>query len=491
MVAWLQTSSSPSETGPAHLPNLKWTSVRVDEVIDTGLRLDARFHGSEGREARRVLGKCKWQVVSFGDRFLKDAYYLGRLKRIYADKDAGIPFLLPSQITDIQPKATKYISPKTKIDFEAAKVKKGQVLLTRSGTTGVVSYVSETLQHRTVSDDVIRIETECTPGYIYAYLKSETGRTLLQTNQYGAVVKHVEPHHLEDIPVPDPPRALKKKIHDLIEDSFRLRDESNDLMDEAQHLLQVELKLPDIESLKSRAPKFEASADFSNFSVPLGHLNDRIDGSYHVPIVQTIHEHLNKHARQITTVGDSAITKSIILPNRFKRHYVEEGRGIVFFGGKQLFDLDPENKKYLSVSKHSAQLLDEMRIHTNTILISRSGTIGKVVIAPDHWNEWIPNEHIIRVEPASDSIAGYLYAWLSSEIAHPLITRYTYAAVVDEIDTFQVSQISVPLLHDTLAQQRISDKVLEANSKRTRAYQLEQKALKTLNDEVIYSELQD
>lgn len=491
MVAQLQVSSSSNETRLADQPDLKWVSVRVDEVVAMDYRLDGRFHGSKGREARRVLEECNWQTVSFGDRFLKEAFYLGRLKRIYVGKDTGIPFLLPSQITDLHPKATKFISQKTKIDFEAAKAKRGQVLLTRSGTIGVVSYVSETLRNQTISDDVIRIVAGCAPGYVYAYFKSEIGRTLIQTNEYGAVVKHVEPHHLNDIPIPDPPWALKKKIHDLIEDSFRLRDESNALIDEAQHLLQAALELPDIESLKSGAPKFETSADFWNFSTPVSQLNDRIDGSYHTPIVQTIHEHLLKHAREVTSVGDNVIVKSIVLPGRFKRHYVDEENGAVFFGGKQLYQLDPENKKYLSRKVHDELIRQELRIHTNTILITCSGTIGKVAIVPEHWSSWVPNQHVMRVVPASDRIAGYLYAWLSSDFAFPLITRQAYAAVIDEIDASHVASICVPLLHDTLVQQRINEMVLEANGKRTRAYQLEQKALKTLDDEVIYSRLQD
>ena len=83
-----------------------------------------------------------------------------------------------------------------------------------------------------------------------------------------------------------------------------------------------------------------------------------------------------------------------------------------------------------------------MKIHTNSTLITRSGTIAKVTIVPKHWEGWIPNEHVIRVAPSNDKIAGYLYAWLSSNYAYPLIIRYIYGAVVDEIndEQFQLSQ---------------------------------------------------
>ena len=131
--------------------------------------------------------------------------------------------------------------------------------------------------------------------------------------------------------------------------------------------------------------------------------------------------------------------------------------------------------------------MDDLKIHTNSILITRSGTIGKVAIVPAHWNSWIPNEHIIRVRPSSDEIAGYLYAWLSTDYAYHLITRYTYGAVVDEIDDKQVADIAIPLLYNETTQQAINDKVLDANKKRAEAYEREQKALTMLDKQVIYA----
>lgn len=128
-----------------------------------------------------------------------------------------------------------------------------------------------------------------------------------------------------------------------------------------------------------------------------------------------------------------------------------------------------------------------LKIHTNSILIIRSGTIGKVTIVPEHWEGWIPNEHIIRVVPINAKIAGYLYAWSSSNYAFPLITRYIHGAVIDEINVEQVSEIVVPLLHSKDTQQEVNDMVLEANRKRTEAYNLEQEALRVLDEKVIYA----
>ena len=68
-----------------------------------------------------------------------------------------------------------------------------------------------------------------------------------------------------------------------------------------------------------------------------------------------------------------------------------------------------------------------------------------------------------------------------------LIIRYTYGAVVDEINDAQVSEIVVPLLNDENVQRKINDTVLEANQKRTEVYNLEQEALRVLDEKVIYA----
>ncbi len=487
MVAQPYDSSQTTENLESEDSDFKWTTVNLQEVFETNYRLEAGVYGTEGRQARQDLARCKWEIVRLGDKLIEEAFYLGRFKRIYVEEKSGVPFILPSQMTEIYPKASKFISPTTNIDIESTRVKRGQVLLTRSGTIGVASYVSKTLEDQSLSDDVIRIKATEYPGYIYTYLKSRVGRLLVETNNYGAVIKHIEPEHLNAIPIPDPPSIIKQEVHDLVEASFKLRDESNELLDAAQVLLKGALELPSIEVLHEQVKQFDETVGVLNYSVSLSKIHNRLDGSYYVPIVDVIEQHIAKTAGEIIKVGDNRISQSVILPGRFKRVYVEEGNGVVFFGGKQLHELDPSNKKYLSIGQHKDRIGDDLKIHANTILITRSGTIAKVSIAPKHWAGWIPNEHVIRVVPANNEIAGYFYTWLSSEYAYPLITRYIYGAVVDEINDNQVSEIVVPLLRDKNMQQGINDTVLEANQKRTEAYNLEQKALRVLNEKVIYA----
>lgn len=323
------------------------------------------------------------------------------------------------------------------------------------------------------------------PGYVYAYLRTKTGQLLIQSNIYGAVIKEIEPEHLATIPVPNAPERIKKRINDLIVHSYKLRDESNDLIDEAEALLKKELHFPAIE--KFDVSFYKKNANVDTFNVKLSNLAGRVDASYHVPIVDAIVKHMKKYAAEVTTVGDSRISKEIILPGRFKRVYVEEGYGRVFIGGKQLFELDPTNKKYLSLVHHEKRIAKQLELHEGMTLITCSGTIGKVALVGKRWENWTASQHIIRVVPVNRDITGYLNIFLGSEYGYPLITRFTYGSVVDEIDDFHVSNVPFPLLKNVNVQRRINALALEASEKRDEAYKQEQQALQIMDREVIFA----
>ncbi len=470
-----------------HEKPVPWASVSVREAIESNLRLEARFYISEGGQALRRIKRGKWPLRNLsGENGHVDLYRHTRLKLLHVEKSV-YQYFQPSQANDLAPKSKIYLSPLLKPKLEPLRVKKGQILITCSGSIGNCAYVRKTLDGLIFSSDLIRIETGPYNGYIYAFLKSKTGQALMQARKYGAVIQHINPEHLCQIPVPDPPDAVKQEIHDLIEESHKLRDDSNNLIDAARNALQEELKLPAMEELAEQVELFEPTANVPNYSVPLIDTDDRLDASYHAPIVKAIERRIKEAARDVVKVGDSRISRSTLMPGRFKRFYVAEGTGALFIGGKQIYELDPNGKKYLSLRRHNDRIRSEITLRENMILITRSGTIGKVVQVPACWNDWTGSEHIIRIVPTDDAIAGYLYAWLSCDHAYPLIDRHTHGAVVDEITAAQVSSISVPLLRAEETQRAINETVLNANQKRAEAYHLEQKALAVLDEKVLYA----
>ena len=461
---------------------LKYTSVALSEVYSNNTRLEASAFNLEAKAARYKVEHCKYGFVHlWGENgMVKDAFVRSRFKRIYVEKGEGIPFFQPSSITEIYPKPTKYISENTEVDIDGLKVRKGMLLMSVSGTIGKCSIVGKTLDDKVFSHDLLRLlgKNEYDVGYIYAYFCTPIGQQLLQTNNYGAVVQHIEPEHLKNIIIPNAPDLIKRKIHNLVVESYDLRDKSNELIDEAEQILHEELQLPPIEQLKPTY--FDKDVDLRNYTTKLSELNLRLDCSYHMPTVQIINNMISQNAKSIENLG--VLSKKIILAGVFKRTYVNERNGVPFLGGREIMQLNPQVENYLSRSVHKSRIDKELAVKENYILVSDRGTIGKVQIVPKHWEGWAVSQNILKVVPISNLITGYLYCFLNSDYGQYLIKRETYGSVVDMIDNNCLSRVIIPLLKKESKQKVINDKILQANELRHQAYLKEQEAIKCVNE---------
>ena len=465
---------------------VKCCTVTLSDVIARGKRLEASVFDVKSLQTHQMISCGKYPAIPLigVNSPVEQAYYGARLKRNYVDSTHinAVGFVGSSEMLDCYPRPVKFMEDSDRT--QNLHVQYGDILISRSGTIGNLTFVGKTLEKLLVSEHAIRLKCHDYPGYVYTYLRSKVGQLLIRSNIYGAVIQEIEPEHLATVPIPDAPASIKKRVNDLIVGSYELRDVSNALIDEAMAVLVKELHLPDLHDFDAALYKKGAGVD--TFSVKLSNMAGRADASYHVPIVDAIVAHMKQYATEVTTVSDGRISKKVILPPRFARVYVEEGYGRVLIGGKQLHELDPSGKKYLSRTKHK-DLMDKLEVEQDTILITRSGTIGKTVLVPKHWEHWVPSDHVIRVVPADKDIAGYLSIFLASEYGHTLITRYTYGSVVDEIDDTHVGNIPVPLLKDANVQRNINEIALAANQKRYEAYKLEQQALRIIDKEVIFA----
>lgn len=467
---------------------VKWCSVSLAEMVERGKRLEASVFDVEARQAWDLINNNKYPITSLGGaNGLTTSYTCGRFKRIWVKK-SEYPIYQPSSVVDLKPTPDGYISKKTKVDIDSLRVHRGQILLTCSGTIGKVSLVSKTLDNAIFSHDLLRIDCKnpVDVGYIYTYLKSKIGSQILITNKYGAVITHIESEHLDTVPIPNAPDAIKSKINDLIMQSYDLRDESNALIDQAQALLVKELNLPPISEIK--VDTLDKSKSVQTFNVKMSEMAGRADASYHVPIVDAIVDILKKNAAEVTTVGDERISKSVVLAGVFKRTYVEEEYGYPFLGGKEITQLNPKTEKFLSKAIHKSRYEKELKVTENTVLVTDRGTIGTVALVPKHWNNYAVSQNVLKLVPANNDIAGYIYVFLSSECGGILLRRQTYGSVVDMIDNHSLEMVEFPLLKNQDVQKQINDLALQANEKRYQAYLLEQKALKVLDEEVIYAE---
>lgn len=465
----------------------KHTSVSLLDIVKNKYRFEASAFNLEAKAAFNKVKNCKYGFSNLWDKdgLVEDAFYPGRFKRIYVSKGEGYPFYLPSQLTEIYPKPTKYISEKTYNQIKGIEIKNNKLLLTRSGTIGKCSISSKTNVGKVYSDDVIRVSFKGKHdlGYVYAYIQSEIGQLILKTNNYGSVVQHIEPEHLENVIIPNAPEEIKRKVHELVVKSYDLRDKSNELMDIAEKILYEELQLPPIEQLQPEY--FDTSKEIRNYETKLSDLNLRLDGSYHLPIVKLVEKAISKNSNEIKLLGSADLTSNIVLPGRFSRTYVSAENGVQFLGGRDLFQLNPTTEKLLSKSEHKKQIEGDLRISNNDILTPSRGSIGRVVLAPKHFDTKVISDNIINVRPSNSRTAGYLYCFLNSDYGSILIKRQIYGAVVDAMEPAMMANVEIPILKNEGKQTEINLLVLKANEQRYEAHLKEQEAIRVINEDVI------
>jgi hypothetical protein len=125
-----------------------------------------------------------------------------------------VPFLGGSQLLSIEPTDGKFID-KTDANFQTCLVERDWILVTRSGSTGIVSSVPENWHGYAMSEHVIRIVPRpngLPGGYVEAFLSSDLGQTLISSGVFGSVIDEITPDHLESIPIPVPVSESAKKL---------------------------------------------------------------------------------------------------------------------------------------------------------------------------------------------------------------------------------------------------------------------------------------
>ncbi|WP_330204895.1 restriction endonuclease subunit S [Cyanobacterium sp. DS4] len=464
------------------------TSVSANWLYEGDYRLDGCFYGSNAQTAKRIVTESIYPVETLGD-ITQDIFFPGRYKRIYArDKQAGYPFLSASEALQFRPTSDRYLA-KDHLPSNSEKhfIEKDWILMTRSGTVGRGVISTKRLAKYFISDDLIRIIPKKFPlvGYLYAFLSSWIGQALVTKDQYGSAIKHLESHHIASVPVPILPESEQELIHNEILHVYQLREKANQLLDEANELLHQELGLPYFdESLvpylpqppyhPSHRPKM---LPVKSFTTKLSELGDRFDCSFHVPVAKTAIELLHKAKYPVTLLENLA--EDIFIPPRFKRIYVTKKYGVPFLQGSHLAQIRPYDLQYLSEQANKNHI-EQCLIKSGYLLITRSGTIGRVMLVTSFHNNWGASEHLLRVVANSDkTYCGYLTAFMMTPYGQNQLTAKIYGAVVDELTEDDTKNIFIPEPPLDI-QKEIGDKVVKAFEYKEQANLLEEQTINKL-----------
>lgn len=206
-------------------------------------RLDATYYNKEGFIVRKILKDSGVSLKPISD-YTSNVFNPPPIKRVYTDDlNIGTKYMLPSEMFDFIWNPKKYVIADKMPDIDDWFIKDGWIIVTQSGDAGKPFYVTDSLKNVVLSQNAIRIVPKNGEysGFLYAYLSTYLGQTLLKKDKFGVTVKHIRPHHVSSVIVPDIDKEKQKEIHKKIKEAFKLREKANKLIKESQETIYAEL----------------------------------------------------------------------------------------------------------------------------------------------------------------------------------------------------------------------------------------------------------
>jgi len=226
------------------------TSITFSQLLEGDYRLDATFYDSKVFKANLALQTAEENGIKM--KRIKDfstgTFNPPPIKRAYTDNiKIGDPYMLPQEMFDFYWSPKKYVVADRMPDIDSWRLKEGWVVLTQSGSVGKPYYASKEDEELVLSQNAIRIPSKDKEigGYIYAYLSTWVGQTLLKKDEFGITVKHIRPNQVDTIKIPDIEENKQRKIGRKIQKAFELRQQAIDLINEAKAEVYEELQIED------------------------------------------------------------------------------------------------------------------------------------------------------------------------------------------------------------------------------------------------------
>ena len=196
-----------------------------------------------------------------------------------SDPAFGVPFLSSSGVLHAEftyadlLRRFDAVSPR----LAPLRLEEGMTLVSRSGTIGRMAYARAEMNGMWSSEDVLKIVPDpnlVRPGYLYAFLSSRFGVPLIVGETYGAVVQHIEPGHISDLPVPLAPEVIQDDAHRLVTEAAEMRTLAS------AELRAVTREIEDAAGLPPLDARY-ASARPDTMLVKASVLGGRMDGLFH------------------------------------------------------------------------------------------------------------------------------------------------------------------------------------------------------------------
>jgi len=320
----------------------------------------------------------------------------------------------------------------------------GMTMISCSGTIGRMCYVRPDMDGMWSSQDVLKVVSDpdrIAPGYLYAFLSSRYGVPLVISGTYGAIIQHIEPEHITDLPVPRLGKVLETEVDELVCSAAADIAESNRFSSEATRKLfaaigREELR-DDLWHTDRRAIGWRQTSVSTesfrawNYDPRAAEIKRELEAAPH---------------SQLGSLCDPSQFKGKII---FTRIDADREYGYMLLGQRSAFHVRPDGRW---ISRKSVAGLG-LVVPKGTTLIPSHGTLGefelycRALIVTRRTSQYAYSGDFFRCVPKHEAIdPGYLFAFLRSRTAFRMLRSLSIGGKQQEQHPSMMYRLPIPRL---------------------------------------------
>jgi len=464
---------------------MKTSVIRSSWVEGNGFRLDTNPYLGGALETKILIDRLplpKHLVRDLVSNEYGGIYFAGRGSVQWVDSaEYGVPFIGGGDVQKADLNDLPYISKRQVKENPTLLVRKGMTLITRSGTiVGKTAYVRDEMDGMAASDPlrVVPDPKKVKPGYLFAYLSSKFGVPLVASGASGAIIRHLDPDDIGSIPVPRLDKALEDEIHVLVEDAAECLTSHGQLLRAATCAVLEQAKLCDI-------PRHIWIADTNRLGWPQSGI--RTDSLRALNYDCRIAGHFKSiRDGRFSQLGNLCRPEFFRGRTVFTRIDASEEHGVKLVGQRAAFRRWPEGR---TIAKSSIEGLG-LLVPPGSTLIPSHGTFGefelycRALYVTDRTSEYAFSGDFFRCVPRENAIpAGYLFAFLRSEVAFRMLRSISAGGKQQEQQALFMYELPIPRLVDA-EEKRIAAMIDLAAEKFDRALDCEELARNKLEEAI-------
>jgi hypothetical protein len=427
-------------------------TVPSEWIRREGLRMDSNPYLSGALEAKirlEELGFRKDQLDELTAGHAGGIYNGPQFRRNkVSDPKHGVPFLGTSSMLradlSMLPLLRKKDAYSSKLSY--LRVSPGMTLISCSGTIGRMVYSRPDMDGMWSNQDILKVVADpdkVLPGFLYAYLSGKFGVPLVVAGTYGAIIQHIEPQHIADLPVPRLGDAVEQRAHELVESAATAISEHAELMVNASKRL-----------LEQAGLKESMDADWRSDRSAIGWgergvSSESLRAFNFDPRAQRLRRIIE--SGHFDELGSLCVRKYFKGKCIFKRIDADPEFGVMLVGQRQAFQLRPSGRWLAPKSIKGLGL----QVPVGTTLVPSHGTLGeyelycRAVIVTPRTSEYAFSGDFFRCIPIQEKIRpGYLFAFMRSRLAFRLLRSISAGGKQQEQHHHMMKRFPIPRLDD-------------------------------------------